>query len=63
MPRVLNFYSISEALKELGDGVYHNNSACLSGRDIPENERRGGTGSYSLCDDCRSLNAQERSLP
>lgn len=54
MPKVPDFHSISEASKPPENRVYHNNSSCASGRDIPANERRNGTGDYSLCDDCKT---------
>jgi len=52
MPAVPPFYSVNEALKAPPNRVYHNNSACPPGRDIPAHERRAGTGNYRLCDDC-----------
>lgn len=58
MPRVPDFYSINEAAKPAAHRVYHNNSACPPGRDIPQHERRSGTGGYRLCDDCRERNNQ-----
>jgi hypothetical protein len=51
MPKVADFYSINEALKPALDRVYHNNSACAPGRDIPQHERRSGTNNYRLCRD------------
>jgi len=56
MPPVTIFHSINEALKPVGNRVYHNNGACPPGRDIPQHERRIGTGGYRLCDDCNNLN-------
>jgi hypothetical protein len=52
------FYSINEIHKPAGNRVYHNNSACPPGRDIPEAERRPGTGGYRLCHDCEKLNTR-----
>jgi len=53
MPKVADFHSTSEVSKPHANRVYHNNSSCASGRDIPANERRNGTGNYRLCDDCK----------
>jgi hypothetical protein len=52
MPKVAEFYSINEVSKPADKRVHHNNSACAPGRDIPQNERRAGTGNYRLCHDC-----------
>jgi hypothetical protein len=60
MPTVADFYSVNEANKPVANRVYHNNSACPPGRDIPVNERRPGKGGYGLCDDCINLNNQDR---
>ncbi len=60
MPRVADFYSVNEVTKPQQNRVYHNNSACPPGRDIPANERRSGTMGYRLCDDCERLNRQGR---
>jgi hypothetical protein len=60
MPQVYPFYSINEQLKPATHRVHHNNSACPPGRDIPLHERRQGTGSYRLCQDCQNLNNQGR---
>ena len=60
MPSVAAFYSINEGSKPADKRVHHNNSACPPGRDIPQNERRNGTGGYRLCDDCARLNNQGR---
>lgn len=60
MPRVPDFYSINEVTKPQQNRVYHNNSACAPGRDIPMNERRPGTMGYRLCEDCDRLNRQGR---
>jgi len=60
MPKIFEFYSLKEALKPPGKGVYHNNSACLQAGEIPAIERRVGTANYRLCEDCMTLNAQGR---
>lgn len=60
MPRIADFYSINEVKKPVEQRVHHNNSACPPGRDIPQNERRSGTGGYRLCNDCNELNRQGR---
>jgi len=53
--RVADFYSISEARKPAPKRVYHNNDACAPGRDIKQDDKRNGTGSYRLCDYCENL--------
>ena len=60
MPRVPEFYSVNEVHKAVDRRVHHNNSNCPPGRDIPQHERRAGTGVYRLCEDCTRLNAQGR---
>jgi hypothetical protein len=58
MPKVPDFYSINEGAKRVANRVYHNNSACAAGRDIPQNERRPGTNGYRLCHDCSEQTKQ-----
>ncbi len=60
MPATAAFHSINEAAKPAANRVYHDNSACRPGQDIPHNERRSGTGGYRLCDVCKPLNDQGR---
>ncbi len=60
MPSTSAFYSINEVKKPADKRVYHNNSACRPGQDIPQNERQPGTGGYRLCADCQNLNTQGR---
>jgi hypothetical protein len=60
MALVATFYSINEASKPATHRVHHNNNLCPPGHDIPQNERRPGTGGYRLCDDCKKLNDQGR---
>jgi len=37
MPRIPEFYSVNEINKPVEKRVYHDNSACAPGRDIPPN--------------------------
>jgi hypothetical protein len=61
MPTVPAFNWLNEANKQAADQVYHNNSECVMGRDIPTNERSEGTGNnLRLCDRCAELNGQGR---
>jgi hypothetical protein len=61
MPKRPPFYSVNEAKKPSDHRVYHN-SACPSGHDIPENERRAGMGQgeYALCRNFDRLNQDGR---
>lgn len=52
MAKVPAFYSINEVQKPTDKRVHHDDDACPPGRDIPQNERRQGTGGYRLCQDC-----------
>jgi hypothetical protein len=56
MPSTPAFHSVNEAGKPTVNQVYHNNSECVPGREIPSNERRPGAGHYRLCDRCADLN-------
>jgi len=60
MPYTSSFYSINESRKLPALRVYHDNSACPPGRDIPLNERRLGMGGYRACHVCQELNRQGR---
>jgi len=60
MPRESAFHSINEVKKPPKDRVYHNNSTCPSGRDIPRHERREGSNNYRRCENCQKLNSQGR---
>jgi hypothetical protein len=60
MPPVPAFYSINETRKQPAQRVYHDNSECPAGREIQKVERRSGTGTYRLCEDCNRLNYQGR---
>jgi hypothetical protein len=59
MPSIPEFHSVN-ATKDIGDHVYHNNSTCIAGRQIPRDERRPGTGGYRLCEECERKNKQHR---
>ena len=60
MPSTAAFYSVNEIKKPPANRVHHNNSACPPGRDIPQLERKLGTGDHRLCDDCKKLNNQKK---
>lgn len=60
MPATAAFYSVNEARKPPAQQVHHDNSACPPGRDIPQHERRAGTGGYRLCKDCDRLDRERR---
>ncbi len=60
MPKTPSFHSVNEDKKPAAGRVYHDNSACPPGRDIPVNERRPGSNNYRLCHDCGTLNNQGR---
>lgn len=60
MPPVSDFHSVNEAKKAVDKRVYHNNSTCPAGRDIPAHERKPGKGGYRLCDDCERQNRAGR---
>jgi hypothetical protein len=54
------FHSVNEAKKQPAHRVHHNNNVCPPGRDIPQSERRSGTGDYRLCEDCQRYNNEGR---
>ena len=56
MTKVPAFYSVNEVKKLPADRVHHDNRACRPGQDIPQSERRTGTGGYRLCQVCKELN-------
>jgi hypothetical protein len=60
MPIVPAFHSVNESLKLPQNRVFHNNSMCAAGRDIPEQERRPGTGGFRICDRCEEYEDQGR---
>ncbi|MGA2920078.1 MAG: hypothetical protein ABSE28_03165 [Candidatus Sulfotelmatobacter sp.] len=52
--KVSAYYSVNEAKKPATKQVHHTDADCKAGRDIPQNERRAGTGGYRHCDDCEA---------
>ena len=44
MPSTRDFHSVNEVKKPAAHRVYHDNSACPPGRDIPEHEREFTAG-------------------
>jgi hypothetical protein len=60
MPSTPEFHSINESKNPPDKRVFHNNSTCIAGRQVPPNERRPGTGGYRLCQECEQKNKQHR---
>jgi hypothetical protein len=52
LAKVSAFHSVNEVKKPPQNKVHHTDDACPPGRDIPQSERKAGTGGYRLCDDC-----------
>jgi hypothetical protein len=40
--------------------IYHDNSSCMEGDNIPENDKRAGTDNRPLCPQCGRLDAAGR---
>lgn len=40
--------------------VYHDNSVCMEGDNIPENDKREGTDNRLICPQCERLDAAGR---
>ena len=57
MPEVPAFHSVTQARKPEAHRIYHDNSRCFPGRDIPLHERLEGDGGYRLCIECTRLAA------
>lgn len=60
MSKVSAFYSVNEESKPTSNRVYHNNSSCAAGKDIPAKDRCSGTNGYRLCKDCTQLNEDSK---
>jgi len=58
MPTVPAFHSVNETGKPPAEREHHSNSTCPRAHEIPESERRPGTGKYQVCQDCSTRNAQ-----
>jgi len=56
MPATFDFHSVNEANKPVDKRVFHNNTTCPAGRDIPAHERLPGDGGYRHCDVCDRQN-------
>jgi len=56
MPNIPAFHSVNNPKKKLQDRVYHNNSKCAPGRDIPKREQVPGPSGH-LCIHCKNYNA------
>lgn len=55
MTTVPAFHSVNEATKPETERVYHDDSACPSGKEIPAADRRGGRNNFRRCDVCAKL--------
>ena len=53
MPRTFPWHSKKS-------GVYHNNSACRTGKEVDPDDLQQGTGGKALCQECAELNRQGR---
>ncbi len=49
------YHSANEESKPAGERRWHDQSDCGPGSDIPKGDRRPGTGGYTRCEDCKSL--------
>jgi hypothetical protein len=49
--KVGNYYSINPSAPD----VYHDQSNCSSGQQIPPANRRSGTNGYPKCKHCRDM--------
>jgi hypothetical protein len=58
MPNIPAFHSVNNPKKKLQDRVYHNNSKCAPGRDIPKREQVPGPSGH-LCIHCKNYNAAD----
>lgn len=50
MPKVAAFHSVKEQ-------IYHDNSKCGPGNEIPSHDRVAGTGNKAHCKDCEKATA------
>lgn len=49
------FYSVNEEAKPAETRRWHDQSDCGLAKEIPKRDQRPGTGGYSRCEDCKSL--------
>ncbi|MGC1405589.1 MAG: hypothetical protein WA938_02490 [Candidatus Dormiibacterota bacterium] len=49
------FYSVNEEAKPEDTRRWHDQSDCGPAKEIAKRDRRPGTGGYSRCEDCKSL--------
>jgi hypothetical protein len=49
------FYSVNEEAKPADKRRWHDQSDCGPAKEVPNGDRRAGTGGYSRCEDCKSL--------
>jgi hypothetical protein len=49
------FFSANEADKPADQRRWHDHSDCPAANEISKGDRRPGTGGYSRCEECKSL--------
>jgi len=52
MAKVPEYFSAKQTKKPNKKRIYHDDDQCRAGRDIPQSERRNGTGGYRQCEEC-----------
>jgi hypothetical protein len=60
MPFTPSYYGPDDPEKPLAVIVFHNNSACSSGKGIALLDRLPSTGGHRICDECLQLNKSGR---
>lgn len=52
MAKVPEYYHANENKKPIKKRIYHDDDQCRVARDMPQSERRNGTGGYRQCEEC-----------
>jgi hypothetical protein len=50
----------AKSSRKAEEAVYHDNSSCMEGDNIPEEDKRAGTDNRILCPQCARLDAAGR---
>ena len=56
MAKVAEYYSVKETKKPIKKRIYQDDDQCRVACDIPQSERRNGTGGYRRCQECIEAN-------